>query len=200
MKKSSVAVGLLAAVVLVLFVAVGYFLTRPYAAEAPHSSSETLLTDLPKDWQSYVGLGFAIGYPNDWVLDKTSEAKGMIWLRTKERQADVDAQKIVRVFDVAVTAGGLEQLPGNEKDRLSLADWVKNKAEEQGLVDVEPYVVGGVSGFRGKKENPEIPGAFNLTEVVENDGKIFMIEVEGEMTSQKEQVLRSFALTQRENR
>lgn len=194
MKRTNALLGFLVLLVLALLVAAGYFLTKPYAAQAPRNSLETKLVDLPANWKNYAGLGFSISYPNDWVLDKSSEDKGMIWLRSKERQADVDAQKIVRVFDVAVTAQEAAKLPDNEKDKLPLAEWVKNKAEDQGFTKVEPYVLGGVSGFQGQMENPEVPGAFNLMEMVEKGGKVFVVEVEGEMTPEKEQILRSFRL------
>lgn len=147
-------------------------------------------TNVPSDWLTYKNLGFEISYPNTWIIDKSYESEGVIWFRTKNRQADLDAKKMARVFDVEVRVyNNATELPNNEQDKLSFVGWINQKADEYGFVERLPIVIDGVSGYKGVASG-ETYG--NYLQFVEDDGKIYQIEIEGTATEEKMNIVDSF--------
>ena len=152
--------------------------------------NEGQATNVPSDWLIYKNLGFEISYPNTWIIDKSYESKGTIWLKTKNRQADLDADKIVRGFDVEIKIySNVAELPNNKQNKFSFEDWVSKKADEYGFVERSIIVVDGIRGYKGVSDGMTYG---NYLQFVENKGKIYQIEIEGTATEEKKNIVNSF--------
>lgn len=152
--------------------------------------NENQSTGVTSDYLVYKNLGFEVSYPNTWIIDKSYEPKGVILLKTKDRQADLDADKMVRAFDVKISVyNNVSELPNNAQDKLSFAEWISQKADTYGFVERSPIIIDGVSGYKGVS-NGMIYG--NYMQFVENKGKIYQIEIEGISTEEKMSIVNSF--------
>ncbi|HLN19063.1 MAG TPA: hypothetical protein VK255_02745, partial [Patescibacteria group bacterium] len=117
----------------------------------PAQQNNNPATTIPAGWQTYKNLGFEISYPSAWILDKDGESQGVIWLRTKSRQKDLDAEKMTRMFDIEIRVyNSAFELPNNEQDKLSFENWISQKANDYGFVKRTPIVVDGVRGYKGE--------------------------------------------------
>ncbi|OGG92765.1 hypothetical protein A2609_03135 [Candidatus Kaiserbacteria bacterium RIFOXYD1_FULL_47_14] len=144
-------------------------------------------------WETYKNLGFEISYPTAWIIDKSSESQGVIWLRTKSRQADLDAKKMTRVFDIEIRVyNTVAELPNNEQDKFSFANWIDMKADEYGFVDRTPIMIDGVSGYKGVTGG-EVFGDY--LQFVENKGKIYEVGINGKATEEEMNIVKSFKFT-----
>lgn len=188
-QKSIIAI--LAVVVIILFGATVCFATI-------NQNSQSSIVTTPKitqnGWLTYKNLGFEISYPNAWIVDKSSETQGVVWLRTKSRQADLDVNKMTRIFDIEIrTYATVAELPNNKQDKLSFANWISKKATEYGFVELTPIVVDGVNGYKGVGDG-ETYG--NYLQFVENKGKVYQINIEGKATEEKMNIVKSFKFAQ----
>ncbi len=166
---------------------------QPAANPSAQQNSNPTAT-VPNGWQAYKNLGFEINYPTAWIIDKSSESQGVVWLRTKSRQADLDAKKMTRMFDIEVRIyGTVAELPNNEQDKLSFANWISKKADEYGFVERTPIVVDGINGYKGVG-NGETYG--NYLQFIENKGKVYQIEIEGKATEEEMNIVKSFKFAQ----
>ncbi len=205
-------IAILAVVVVVLLGTTIYFATisqnsQPLIATAPKTTQQpsqqiantpaqqnNTTSPIPSGWLTYKNLGFEISYPSAWIIDKSSESQGVVWLRTKSRQADLDAKKMTRMFDIGIRVyNSVAELPNNEQDKLSFANWISKKADEYGFVERAPITIDGVSGFKGV-DNGETYG--NYLQFVENKGKIYQIEIEGKATEEEMNIVKSFKFAQ----
>ena len=147
-------------------------------------------TNVTSDLLAYKNLGFEISYPKTWIIDKSYESEGVIWLRTKNRQADLDAKKMTRVFDIEIRVyNNADELPNNEQDKFSFEDWINKKADEYGFVERSTIIIDGVKGYKGVASG-ETYGDY--LQFVENKGKMYQIEIEGTATEEKMNIVNSF--------
>ena len=164
------------------------------AVNPPAQENNSPITTIPAGWQTYKNVGFEISYPGAWIIDKSSETQGVVWLRTKSRQADLDAKKMTRMFDIKIrTYNTVAELPNNEQDKLSFTNWISKKADEYGFVERAPITIDGVSGYKGVG-NGETYG--NYLQFVENKGKVYEIEIEGKATEEEMNIVKSFKFDQ----
>ena len=137
------------------------------------------------NWLTHQKEGFQISYPSSWTI---SESSVSLWLKSKERQALLDANAMARGFDVGVRVyNDASELPNNQ-EKVSFVNWITNKANDYGIVDITATEVDGVKGYRGV---PNI-GGIGFVQYVEQNGKIYEIEVDGVETAEKLDVVKSF--------
>lgn len=95
-------------------------------------------------------MKYSIKYPTDWLLDTQSIKDNFLYLLTKDRKQNLDAGKIVRVFDVSVKVyQSVSELPNNQTKKLSFENWIKQEADGFGFIQRKSIVVDGVSGYQG---------------------------------------------------
>ncbi|MDO8490078.1 MAG: PsbP-related protein [bacterium] len=147
-------------VVIVAIVAVGgYFAfvkkTEPIVQQ-PTPTPATTPTQTPKDETSNLktysnsDLKYSIKYPTDWILDAQYINDGTLFLLTKQRKQNLDAEKIARVFDVSIKVyKSSAELPNNEIKKLSFENWIKQEADSYGFIQRKSIVVDGTSGYQG---------------------------------------------------
>lgn len=210
--NQKVIISILAVVVVVLLGTTIYFatisqnsqppiVTTPKITQQPNqqidntpAQQNNTTTPVSNGWLTYKNLGFEISYPSAWIIDKRSESQGVVWLRTKSRQTDLDANKMTRIFDIEIRVyNSATELPNNEQDKFSFANWIIKKADEYGFVERTSIVVDGVSGFKGVG-NGETYG--NYLQFVENKGKVYQIEIEGKATEEEMNIVKSFKFAQ----
>lgn len=160
--------------------------------------ADTLSTIDTADWQKYKDLGFEISYPGAWIIDKSLELEGIVWFRTKSRQADLDAGKSTKGFDVGVKVyNTVAELPNNQQEKLSFTNWIsKQEAESPCPAGWTPIKSNGINWYEGSG-NCEIAGG-SYSRIAEKNGKIYEIEIEGEgkLTDEQMSIMESFKFTQ----
>jgi hypothetical protein len=144
-------------------------------------------------WKTYRNdqWGFIVKYPQDWILDEAYKAKGIIWLRTREKQNKINEGLIVRLFDIEIKIySSSSELPNNHNDSLPFQQWIAQKASKYGFTRSTPIIINGVSGYQGVA----LRDTTTYSIFVEYDKKIYEINT-GEMeipTANEEGIINSF--------
>lgn len=122
------------------------------SASKTAGATATATADATMDWKTYTNseLSYSIKYPTDWIIDTNFIKDNSIYLLTKERKQNLDADKIVRVFDVSVRFfQSVSDLPNNQTNRLSFENWIKQEADNYGFIQRKTILVDGASGYQG---------------------------------------------------
>lgn len=129
-----------------------YYMMGPgKTAETTTATTTTLVVaDETAGWKSFDGGTYTIEYPTDWLVDAQSTKNNSLYLLTKDRKQNLDAGKIVRVFDISVKVyQSASELPNNQTKKLSFENWIKQEADGFGFIQRKSIVVDGVSGYQG---------------------------------------------------
>ncbi len=129
---------------------------QPTATPTSEASTATVTptttTDATAGWKTYTNSknAYSIKYPADWLLDTQYIKDNTLYLLTRERKQKIDANEIVRMFDVSVTVyQNASELPNNETKKLNFENWIKQEADHYGFIQRKSIIVDGVNGYQG---------------------------------------------------
>lgn len=143
--------------------------------QTPTSTILTASEEISNEKKIYTNsnLKYSIEYPIDWVSNTQHINDGNLYLLTEQRKKDIDAGKMVRVFDILVKVyKSSVELPTNDR-KLSFEDWIQQQVDSNFIIKKETIVIDGVNGYQ-VIENGESEAYLIY---VQKDSSIYVIEI-----------------------
>ena len=150
------------------------------------------------DWLTYENeeYGYSIKYPSDWLFNSEFIDNGDLYILTPERQAKMDAGKMVRIFDVLVKVyRSISELPNNSKKQLSFDDWINQKTLDYCFnFDPTMITIDNKQGYQGKCSGESV----TYHAYIQNKGYVYSLATGDTATpdSTEQAIINSFLFTE----